>query len=38
MSSDGVKYKVLKGWNKYNINFIIKFTKAQGWTVNTVTE
>ena len=37
-SSDGVKYKVLTWWNKYNINFIIKFAKAQGWAVNTVTE
>lgn len=37
-SSDGVKYKVLTWWNKYNIDFIIKFAKAQGWTVNTVTE
>lgn len=38
ISSDGVKYKVLTWWNKYNIDFIIKFAKAQGWTVNTVTE
>lgn len=37
-SSDGVKYKVLTWWNKYNIDFIIKFAKAQGWAVNTVTE
>lgn len=37
-SSDGVKYKVLTWWNKYNIDFIIKFAQAQGWTVNTVTE
>lgn len=37
-SSDGVKYKVLTWWNKYNIDFIIKFAKAQGWVVNTVTE
>lgn len=37
-SFDGVKYKVLTWWNKYNINFIIKFAKAQGWAVNTVTE
>lgn len=37
-SSDGVKYKVLTGWNKYNIDFIIKFAKAQGWAVNTITE
>ena len=37
-SSDGVKYKVLTWWNKYNIDFIIKFAQAQGWTVSTVTE
>mgnify|MGYP004599875327 CR=1 FL=1 len=37
-SSDGVKYKVLTWWNKYNIDYIIKFAKAQGWAVNTVTE
>lgn len=37
-SFDGVKYKVLTWWNKYNIDFIIKFAKAQGWAVNTVTE
>ena len=37
-SSDGVKYKVLTWWNKYNIDFIIKFAQAQGWTVNIVTE
>lgn len=37
-SSDGVKYKVLTWWNKYNIDFIIKFAKAQGWAVNTVIE
>lgn len=37
-SSDGVKYKVLTWWNKYNIDFIIKFAKAQGWAVNKVTE
>lgn len=37
-SSDGVKYKVLTWWNKYNIDFIIKFAQAQGWSVNTVTE
>lgn len=37
-SSDGIKYKVLTWWNKYNIDFIIKFAKAQGWAVNTVTE
>lgn len=35
-SSDGVKYKVLTWWNKYNIDFIIKFAKAQGWAVNTI--
>lgn len=32
-SSDGVKYKILTWWNKYNINFIIKFAEAQGWTI-----
>ena len=37
-SSDGVKYKVLTWWNKYNIDFIIRFAKAQGWAVNTVIE
>ena len=37
-SSDGVKYKILSGWTRYNIDFIINFAKAQGWTVNTVTE
>ena len=37
-SSDGVKYKVLTWWNKYNIDFIIKFAKAQGWAVNPYTE
>lgn len=36
-SSDGVKYKVLTWWNKYNIDFIIQFAKNQGWTVE-VTE
>ena len=37
-SSDGVKYKVLTWWNKYNIDFIIKFANAQGWKVDTITE
>ena len=37
-SSDGVKYKVLTWWNKYNIDFIINFAKKQGWEVSTVTE
>lgn len=32
-SSDGVKYKILTWWNKYNINFIIKFAEAQGWSI-----
>ena len=32
-SSDGIKFKVLTWWNKYNINFIIKFAEAQGWSV-----
>lgn len=32
-SSDGVKFKVLTWWNKYNIDFIIKFAEAQGWSV-----
>lgn len=37
-SCDGIKYKVLTWWNKYNIDFIIKFANAQGWKVDTVTE
>lgn len=37
-SSDGVKYKILNGWNKYNIDFIIKFAEAQGWEVSKETE
>lgn len=37
-SSDGVKYKVLTWWNKYNVDFIIGFAKKQGWTVDKVTE
>lgn len=32
-SNDGIKYKILTWWNKYNINFIIKFAEAQGWSV-----
>lgn len=32
-SIDGVKFKVLTWWNKYNIDFIIKFAEAQGWSV-----
>lgn len=32
-SIDGVKFKVLTWWNKYNIGFIIKFAEAQGWSV-----
>lgn len=32
-SSDGIKFKVLTWWNKYNIDFIIKFAEAQGWSV-----
>ena len=32
-SSDGVNFKILTWWNKYNINFIIKFAEAQGWSV-----
>ena len=32
-SSDGVKFKVLTWWNRYNIDFIIKFAEAQGWSV-----
>lgn len=32
-SIDGVKFKILTWWNKYNINFIIKFAEAQGWSV-----
>lgn len=37
-SSDGVKYKVLTWWNKYNIDFIINFAKKQGWSVEKETE
>lgn len=37
-SSDGVKFKVLTWWNKYNIDFIINFAKNQGWVVDKVTE
>ncbi len=37
-SSDGIKYRVLTWWNKYNIDFIIKFANAQGWGVDKVTE
>ncbi len=37
-SSDGIKFKVLTWWNKYNINFIIKFAKAQGWSVTEVSK
>lgn len=37
-SSDGIKYKVLTWWNKYNIDFIIKFANTQGWIVDTLTE
>lgn len=32
-SSDGIKFKVLTWWNKYNIDFIIKFAETQGWSV-----
>ena len=32
-SSDGIKFKVLTWWNKYNIDFIIKFAEAQSWSV-----
>ena len=32
-SSDGIKFKVLTWWNKNNIDFIIKFAEAQGWSV-----
>lgn len=32
-SNDGVKFKILTWWNKYNINFIIKFAESQGWSV-----
>ena len=32
-SSDGIKFKVLTWWNRYNIDFIIKFAEAQGWSV-----
>lgn len=37
-SSDGVKYKILSGWTKYNIDFIINFAKTQGWAVNPLTD
>ena len=37
-SSDGIKFKVLTWWNKYNIDFIIKFAKAQGWRVTEVSK
>ncbi len=32
-SSDGINYKILSWWNKYNIKFIIDFAKQQGWAV-----
>lgn len=32
-SSDGIHYKILTWWNKYNIDFIIKFAENQGWSV-----
>ena len=32
-SQDGVKFKILSWWNKYNIGFIIDFAKQQGWDV-----
>lgn len=32
-SHDGVKYRILEYWTKYNIDFIIKFAEAQGWSV-----
>lgn len=35
-SSDGVAYKVLTWWNKYNIEFIIGFAKEQGWDVRVI--
>lgn len=37
-SSDGVNYKILTWWNKYNIDFIINFAKKQGWSVDKETE
>lgn len=37
-SSDGVKYKILTWWNKYNVDFIINFAKQQGWTVTEVND
>lgn len=37
-SSDGINYKVLTWWNKYNIDFIINFAKKQGWSVDKETE
>lgn len=33
ISHDGVKYKILEYWTKNNIDFIIKFAEAQGWSV-----
>lgn len=33
ISQDGVKFKILSWWNKYNIGFIIDFAKQQGWEV-----
>lgn len=32
-SSDGINYKILTWWNKYNIDFIIKFAENQGWSI-----
>ena len=37
-SSDGVKFKVLNWWNKYNIDFIIKFAEAKGWSITETTK
>lgn len=37
-SYDGIHYSIFKQWTIGNIQAIIKFAQAQGWTVNTVTE
>lgn len=37
-SYDSIHYSIFKQWTIGNIQAIIKFAQAQGWTVNTVTE
>lgn len=37
-SYDGIHYSIFKQWTIENIQAIIKFAQAQGWTVSTVTE